>query len=194
MNVWFYIVTIAVFQNFVLTTGFGSSLGLRLSRRPSTLLTFGGLLTAFAVVSVLVVYPLDTALGTGATAKLLRPLIIIATVSVLYVVFSVALKFVRHPLAASLRKMLPTAAFNNLTVGVLLIVNHQFALSLGAAIAFGVGAAVGFTLLSQCIGYLRTQLDHPAIPVAFRGLPILLVSLGLIALGLMGFGQSVALT
>lgn len=193
MNAWLYVLAAALIQNFVLTTGFGSSLSVRLSRRPSALLAFGGLLTVFSVACVLVVYPLDAAIGTGPMAKLLRPLVIVAVVSVLYAVFYGVLKLIRHPVAAQVRKMLPTAAFNNLTVGVLLIVNHQFALPLGSAVALSVGAAVGFTVLSQLIGYLRTRLDHPSIPVAFRGLPILLVSLGLVALGLMGFSSSLAL-
>ena len=187
-----YLLTAALIQNFVLTTGFGSSLGLRLSRRASMLLPFGALLTVFAAVSVVAVYPLDAALGTSHVAKHLRPLVIVAVVAVLYAAFYGILKLVRHPASSSLRKMLPTVAFNNLTVGILLIVNHQFALPLGAAVALAVGVAVGFTLLSQLLGYLRTQLDHPMIPVAFRGLPILLISLGLLTLGLMGFSTNLA--
>lgn len=193
MNAFLYLVTVALFQNFVLTTGFGSSLSVRLSRRPATALSFGGLLTVFSVVAVLITYPLDAAIGNSATAKLLRPLLIVAVVSVVYAVFYGALKSIRHPAAVNLLKMLPTAAFNNMTVGVLLIVNHQFALPLGSAMMLSIGAALGFTLLTLMVGYLRSRLDHPSIPVAFRGLPILLISLGLLALGLMGFASSIAL-
>ncbi len=193
MNAWVYFITAAVVQNFVLTTGFGSSLVLRLSRRPSMLWSFGGLLIVFSSLLVLVVYPLDNAIGIGATAKLLRPLLIVATVSILYAALYGIFKLIRHPFVASLRKMLPTAAFNNMTVGVSLIVNHQFALPISSAVALAAGTAVGFTLLSLLIGYLRHRLDHPSIPVAFRGLPIWLVSLGLLALGLMGFSPMVPL-
>lgn len=193
MNAFLYLLTASLVQNFVLTTGFGSSMVLRLSRRPATLLPFGGLLTVFSALSVVAVYPLDRLLGTAATAQLLRPLLIIGVVSVLYMVSYGILQLIRRPFAATLRKMLPTVAFNNVTVGILLIVNHQFALPLWSAVAMAVGSALGFTLLSLFIGDLRRRLDHPDVPIAFRGLPILLVSLGLLALGLMGFSSSVVL-
>ena len=122
-----------------------------------------------------------------------HPLLISGLADGARAVFYGALKSVRHPAAANLLKMLPTAAFNNMTVGVLLIVNHQFALPLGSAMMLSIGAALGFTLLTLMVGYLRSRLDHPSIPVAFRGLPILLISLGLLALGLMGFASSIAL-
>lgn len=193
MNAFLYLLTAALLQNFVLSTGFGSSMTLRLSRRPLTLLPFGGLLAVFSALSVAAVYPLDKLLGSDPTAKLLRPLLIIAVVSVLYILLYGLLKLIGKPFAELLRKMLPTVAFNNVTVGVLLIINHQFALPLVTAIALSFGTAVGFTLLSLLIGDLRRRLDNPDVPVAFRGLPLLLVSLGLLALGLMGFSSSVVL-
>lgn len=190
MNAFLYLMTAGLLQNFVLSTGFGSSMTLRLSRRPSSLLPFGALLTVFSAISVAAVYPLDKLIGGDPNDKLIRPLLIIGVVSVLYIVLYGLFKLIRLD---TLRKMLPTVAFNNVTVGILLIINHHFALPLVTAIALSVGATVGFTLLSLLIGDLRRRLDHPDVPVAFRGLPLLLVSLGLLALGLMGFSSSVVL-
>lgn len=190
MNAFLYLLTAAVLQNFVLSTGFGSSMALRLSRRPSTLLSFGGLLAVFAALSVAAVYPLDKWLALQPMVKFFRPLLIIAVVAVLYIVLYAVLSLCKW---RNLRRMLPTAAFNNVTVGILLIINHQFTLPLITALALSVGAVIGFTVLSLLIGDLRRRLDHPDVPIAFRGLPLLLVCLGLLALGLMGFSSSIVL-
>ena len=190
MNAFLYLLTAAVLQNFVLSTGFGSSMSLRLSRRPSTLLSFGGLLAVFSLLSVAAVHPLDKLLAMQPLVKFFRPLLIIAVVSVLYILLYAVLSIVKWH---GLRRMLPTVAFNNVTVGILLIINHQFTLPPITALALSIGAVIGFTALSLLIGDLRRRLDHPDVPIAFRGLPLLLVCLGLLALGLMGFSSSVVL-
>lgn len=72
-----FLLATALLQNLVLTTGFGSSIMLRIVRRPADIWLFGGFLTAFSVLTVLIAYPLDMLIGTSPTAKLLRPLMMI---------------------------------------------------------------------------------------------------------------------
>ena len=57
-----FFVTIALLQNIVLTTGFGSSSVLRVVRKPRNVWLFSGLLTVFSVLTVIIAYPLDPAM------------------------------------------------------------------------------------------------------------------------------------
>jgi len=54
------------------------------------------------------------------------------------------------------------------------------------AVAQGVGGGLGFLLALQMLGDLLGRIDHDAVPVAFRGGPLLLISAGLIGLVLLG--------
>ena len=83
--------------------------------------------------------------------------------------------------------LLPLAAFNNIVVGVALILNHQFVTSFGGAVGFSLGAGAGFVLLAAVLSDGIRRADHPAMPDAFRGLPSALLYMGILALALLGF-------
>ncbi len=189
---FFLLLTIFV-QNIVLTTGFGSSVMLRIVRRPQDIFRFGGLLCGFSLLTMLIAYPLDRLIGTSYTAKLLRPLMLIAIAAVLYILACLILKRALPSVYANVRRLLPLAAFNNVVIGIALIANHTFALSLPGAVGLAVGSSVGFVLLSWLTAEGMERIDNPDMPQAFRGLPATLLYLGILALALMGFGSSVSM-
>ena len=81
---------------------------------------------------------------------------------------------------------LPLITSNCAVLGVALIaVDKDF--SLFETTIFSLGAAAGFTLVMVLFGAMRERLDHEAVPVAFRGPPIALISAGLMSLAFMGF-------
>ncbi len=188
-----FLLAAAFIQNLVLSTGFGTSVMLRMSRKRQNILPFSILLCLFTVGTVLVCYPLDMLIGTGVVAKWFRPLMIMAVTAVLYIAAVLLLKTKFPALYARVSRMLPMAAFNNMVIGVALIVNHQFALSLPGAIGLGIGACGGYLLLSWLTAEGMERLDNPDVPKAFRGLPSVLIYLGILALALMGFSGSVSM-
>ena len=72
-----FLLAAAFIQNLVLSTGFGTSVMLRMSRKRKNILPFSALLCLFTVGTILVCYPLDLLIGTGVAAKWFRPLMII---------------------------------------------------------------------------------------------------------------------
>lgn len=182
-----FLLATALIQNLVLTTGFGSSIMLRIVRRPKEIGAYGTLLTGFSVLTVLIAYPLDQLIGTGSTAKLFRPVMIIAITSVLYLLLAWILRQALPGLYRRISRLLPLAAFNNLVIGVALIINHQFATTLPGAIGLAAGSSLGFILLSWLTAEGMERLDNPDIPRSFRGLPATLLYLGILALALLGF-------
>ena len=187
-----YFFAAAVLSNLVLSTGFGTSMILRIVRHPRDILSFGVTMTYFSVLTVLSGYWIDLFLDNAAGIHFLRPLILVGVVALWYLLTVLITKLALPKLYARMELWLPMAAFNNIVVGVALIANHQFAISLLGTIGLAIGASLGFTLLSLLVAEAREQLDHSDLPHAFRGLPILLLWLGLIALAVMGFSSSIS--
>lgn len=195
-EIWSFILFLfgtSVAQNIVLTTGFGASMLLRIVRHPKDLGIFSAILGGFSVLTVAICYPLDMLIGTGFWAKLLRPLMIVAVAAVLYILATLICSKCFPNFYARAGKYLQLAAFNNLVIGVAVICNHNFSTSFFGAIGLALGCTVGFTLLSLLTAEGIERMDNPDIPPAFRGLPIALVYVGLIALAIIGFTPSISL-
>lgn len=189
MTEWLiWLLAMAVMQNAVLTTGFGSSMLLRITRRPRDILLFSGLLTGFSLLTVLIVYPLDLLLGNTATAKMVRPLVMVVIAALLYLLAVLLLKKLLPGVYTRIQRMLSLAAFNNLTIGLALVANHKVTLTLPGTVGLVLGACLGFLLLSVLTAEARERMDNPGVPAAFRGLPGALLFLGIVALALLGFG------
>lgn len=182
-----YLLSAAVLQNLVLHTGFGASVLLRTARRDKDTLFFLLTLTLFSLCTVLAMFPLDNLLGSSWSVKVFRPVLAVAVTSVLYLVACLILKKGFPHLYVRYAHSLPAAAFNNLVVAVALIINHQLPMQLLPALGFALGSCLGFCLLTACVRFCIDRTDHEDLPEAFRGLPIHMLFLGILALAFMGF-------
>ncbi len=187
-----FFVTIALLQNIVLTTGFGSSSVLRVVRKPRNVWLFSGMLTVFSVLTVIIAFPLDKIFGTAIT-NFWRPLMLIGITATLYVIAVLLLKTFAPTFYNRISRTIPLAAFNSLVVGVALVSNVQFSSTIGGIIGLSVGACLGFALLTFVVDEGIERLDNPDMPDAFRGMPATLVYIGILALALMGFTSDFSL-
>ncbi len=183
-----FFLTVALMQNVILTTGFGSSLMLHIVRKPKNIWLFSGILAVFSVLTVLIAYPLDMYFGTGVD-KLWRPFMMISITAVLYVVITLLLKWLGPNLYHRIGRLLPFAAFNNLVTGIALVCNAHFESNLGTNISLAVGSCLSFGCLTWLVAEGIERMDNPDMPEAFRGMPSILVYVGLLALALMGFAN-----
>ncbi len=183
-----YFLVAATMQNMVLTVGLGVSPMLKLLRRPRQLLLFGGILLAFTLFTAAVFYPINGWLpADNWLARMLRPLIVVALVTALYVTAVPLLSRFVPEAYRRVKHLLPLAAFNTLVVGVALLFNYQVQLTFFPAMGLAVGAVAGFVIITALTIEGVSRVDNPDTPAAFRGLPVTLVYLGLLALALMGF-------
>ena len=81
---------------------------------------------------------------------------------------------------------LPLITSNCAVLGVTLLAIGQD-LTLLQTLIYAMGAAAGFTLVMVLFGAMREQLQQSALPEAFKGTPIALISAGLMSLAFMGF-------
>jgi electron transport complex protein RnfA len=87
---------------------------------------------------------------------------------------------------------LPLITTNCAVLGVALL-NVQEQHNLLESAIFGLGASVGFTLVLVLFSAIRERLDMADIPDSFKGVPITLITAGIMSLAFMGFsgmGQS----
>lgn len=124
----------------------------------------------------------------------LRPLVYIASIAVVCLAEHLALWLLRSlPRRSQLLRIVPLAALNSGVLGTVLVERTQ-TFTLGQSLGFGLGSGIGYVLAVLLVTEARHRLRSKAIPKAFRGLPITLVYIGVLALAIYGFtGHSVIL-
>ncbi len=187
-----FFIAIALLQNIVLTTGFGSSSVLRVVRKPRNVWLFSGMLTVFSVLTVVIAFPLDRLFGTAIT-NFWRPMMLLGITAVVYIAAVLLLSKFAPRFYNRVSRSMPLAAFNSLVVGVALVSNVQFSSTIGGIIGLAIGACLGFALLTFIVDEGIERLDNPDMPDAFRGMPATLVYIGILALALMGFTSDFSL-
>ena len=124
----------------------------------------------------------------------LRPLAYVAAIAVVCTAEELVLCLGRRlPLAGKLLRIVPVAALNSCVLGTVLVERTQ-SFTLMQSLGFGLGSGVGYLLAVLLVTEAQHRLRSKAIPSAFRGLPITLVYIGVLALAIYGFtGHSVIL-
>ena len=176
---------------------------------PETLAVFFGyaMLAVFAQnavftralgVSRLVQLVGDERLAGGWTASFglpasFRPLVYMACIAVVSGVEMALLYLLRLPWKRQLLRILPLAALNSCVLGTLLLGRTQN-FTLTQALGFGLGSGVGYLMAVLLVTEAQNRLRSQAIPSAFRGMPITLIYIGVLALAIYGFtGHTVIL-
>lgn len=124
----------------------------------------------------------------------LRPLVYVACIAVVCVLEQLVLWAARSlPYRGALLRIVPLAGLNSCVLGTVLVERTQ-TFTLGQSLGFGLGSGLGYVLAVLLVTEARHRLRSKAIPEAFRGLPITLVYIGVLALAIYGFtGHSVIL-
>ena len=187
-----FFVSVALLQNVILTTGFGSSVMLHMVKKPKKIWLFSGILGFFSVLTVLIAYPLDQRFGTEAT-NFWRPFMMVCITAVLYVATTLIAQLAAPKFYSRVSRLLPMAAFNNLVTGIALVCNAHYGTNLAGNIGLAVGSALSFGILTWLTAEGIERMDNPDMPETFRGAPSTLVYVGLLALALMGFAAGTPL-
>ena len=185
--VFFSYALLAIFaQNAVFTRALGVSRMVQLVGDDRTSSALFGMMLCITQV---LVAPVAFFAGRWFIAPLdnraqLRPLVYIA---------SIAVVCLAEHLVLWLLRIVPLAALNSGVLGTVLVERTQ-TFTLGESLGFGLGSGIGYVLAVLLVTEARHRLRSKAIPKAFRGLPITLVYIGVLALAIYGFtGHSVIL-
>ena len=116
----------------------------------------------------------------------LQTIVFILVIAALVQFVEMVLKKMMPALYKSLGVYLPLITTNCAVLGVaILMIQKEFSLLQG--VVYSVSSALGFALALVLFAGIRERLDFEEVPAAFRGVPIALVTAGILAMAFMGF-------
>lgn len=186
---FFLYAVIAIFaQNAVLARGMGVSRVVQLvGDNDTSSLLFGLELSVICMLDAPLAWLLRRAVEQCSFRSLVRPLAyVLCSAVVCGVLWLVLTKWEKLPFRLALRDMLPNAGFNTCVAGTLLVTTTQD-YTLAQSVGFGLGSGLGYLLAVLLVTEARRRLQGEEVPKAFRGLPIVLVYIGILALAVYGF-------
>ena len=195
VGVFFSYAVLAIFaQNAIFTRGLGVSRLVQLvgDKRTSSW-WFALMLCITQVLVAPLAFYAGRLLAPLPNRAQLRPVVYLACIAVVCLFELVVLKLAKGPRSGQLIRILPIAAVNSGVLGTVLVERTQ-CFTLEQSIGFGLGSGLGYLLAVMLVTEAQNRLRSRAIPEAFRGLPITLIYIGVLALAIYGFtGHSVIL-
>ncbi len=162
--------------------------GLRnLKEDPKKILQFGALTTLILVIACPFAYGVNRLLYGTAIYNYVNGLAHLLILAALYAGAYLLMKQYLPKIFEQIGKYLPFAAFNCATLGSLLLTAKDVEIdNLSKAFAYHCGAGAGFTLALLLLWSLRQRMNGANVPKSFRGFPLEMITVGLIALALVG--------
>ena len=195
VGVFFSYAVLAIFaQNAIFTRGLGVSRLVQLvgDKRTSSW-WFALMLCITQVLVAPLAFYAGRLLAPLPNRAQLRPVVYLVCIAVVCLFELVVLKLAKGPRSGQLIRILPIAAVNSGVLGTVLVERTQ-SFTLEQTIGFGLGSGLGYLLAVMLVTEAQNRLRSRAIPEAFRGLPVTLIYIGVLALAIYGFtGHSVIL-
>lgn len=178
-------------ENFIFAKFYGCCPFLGVSEKPSTALGMGMAVTFVMTISSAVTKLVYDYVLVPAKLEYLKIIAFILVIAGLVQFIEMFLKRFVPSLYSSLGIFLPLITTNCAVLGAALV-NIQNGYNFIESVAFGFSAALGFTMAIVIFAGVRVRLQFAEPPKAFKGMPIALITAGLIAMAFMGFsGMSI---
>ena len=180
------IITAIFVNNVVLAQFLGICPFLGVSKKVDTASGMGMAVTAVLVVATAVTYAIQKFLLDEFGLGYLQTIAFILVIAALVQMIEIILKKTMPALYQALGVFLPLITTNCCILGVaILVIQKDFNLLEGLIYAASTG--IGFLLAMVLFAGLREQLELVNVPKSFAGVPIALVTAGLLAMAFMGF-------
>ena len=173
-------------DNVVLSQFLGLCPFLGVSNRKKTAAGMGAAVIFVITLSSLVTALLYNGLLARFDLDYLKTIVFILVIAALVQLVEMVLRKCMPALHRSLGVYLPLITTNCAVLGVALK-NVQDGLGVGMSVLTGFGTACGFALAILIMAGIRERLEGNDIPKPFRGMPIVLICAGLMAISFMGF-------
>ncbi len=185
-------------QNVIFTRGLGLSSGLRMINDPrKDTLYFCGALTFFQIVNSVLVYFISPVINRSFLSEYSRfitPVLIVVCCALSYmiVVFGLSMTIKK----STFRKIIHSltgASINSAIVGTI-IMSAGRGFNLLETVGFALGSSIGYFLAMMLISEGERKIRHDLVPENFKGLPITLIYISVLALAVYGLtGNAMAL-
>ena len=184
---YFVIIISSIFvNNIVLSRFLGICPFLGVSGKVSTSLGMGAAVTFVLAIASIAAYLIQYHILVPLHIEYMQTIVFILVIAALVQMVEIILKKVSPALYQALGIFLPLITTNCAVLGVaILLVQKEY--NLGEAVVYAVAVAVGFTLALVLFAGLRERLELENVPKALRGVPIALITAGILAMAFMGF-------
>jgi len=180
------IVSAILVNNVVLAQFLGICPFLGVSNKVSTALGMTGAVTFVIVLATMVTYLIQVYILNRLGLEFMQTITFILVIAALVQMVEIILKKVSQSLYQALGIFLPLITTNCAVLGVaILVIKKNYNLLEG--VVFGASTALGFGLALIILAGIREQMDLVDIPKGMRGVPISLITAGILALAFMGF-------
>jgi Na+-translocating ferredoxin:NAD+ oxidoreductase subunit A len=173
-------------NNIVLAQFLGVCPFLGVSNKVNTAIGMAGAVTFVMVLATIVTYLIQVYVLDKLGIAFMQTITFILIIAALVQMVEIILKKISQPLYQALGIFLPLITTNCAVLGVaILVIKKDYNLLEG--VVFGASTALGFGLALIILAGIREQLELADIPKGMRGVPISLVTAGILALAFMGF-------
>ena len=183
-------------NNIVLVQFLGICPFLGVSNKVNTALGMGMAVVFVMTLATLVTATLQKYILLPLGITYLQTIVFILVIAALVQMVEIVLKKVSPPLYQALGVFLPLITTNCAVLGVAikvteqeLITGHGF--SILDSTIYAVAVAIGFTLAIVIFAGMREQLELVDVPKGMKGVPIALITAGILAMAFMGFSNLV---
>jgi len=186
MNYLVIFIAADLVNNIVLMQFLGICPFLGVSKKISTAAGMGAAVTFVMVLATLVTYLVSKLILDPLAISYLRTIAFILVIAALVQLVEIILKKVSPSLYQALGIYLPLITTNCAILGVaLLTIQKEYNLLEGVVFAFS--NAIGFTLALVMFAGIREHLELMNVPEGLKGVPIALITTGILAMAFMGF-------
>ena len=176
----------ALVNNVVLSQFLGLCPFLGVSKKIETAAGMGGAIIFVITLSSAITSLIYTFILEKTNLTYLRTIVFILVIAALVQFVEMFLKKSMPGLYQSLGVFLPLITTNCAVLGVA-ITNVQKEYNLLQSVVNGFATAVGFTISIVILAGLRERMEYNDVPESFQGMPIVLVTAGLMAIAFFGF-------
>ena len=195
MEILLIIVSAIFVNNIVLAQFLGICPFLGVSNKLSTATGMSAAVCFVITLATLVTYLLNKYLLLPFQLEFLQTISFILVIAALVQMVEIVLKKMSPSLYQALGISLPLITTNCAVLGVAMnVVQKEYTfglpshmLGLGEAVLYAFATSLGYGLAMVIFAGLREQLALSSVPKAFKGIPIALITVGILAMAFMGF-------
>lgn len=181
----------AVFVNNVVLSQFlGICPFLGVSKKVDTAIGMGAAVTFVLTLSTMCTFLLQKFVLEPFDMVYMQTISFILVIAALVQMVEIILKKVSPALYQALGVFLPLITTNCCVLGVaILVIQKEYTLL--ESVVYAISIAIGFTLALVVFAGIREQLSRTELPASMKGIPIALISAGILAMAFMGFSGMV---
>ena len=197
---YFLIIISAIFvNNIVLAQFLGICPFLGVSNKLSTATGMSGAVCFVITLATLVTYLINKYLLLPFNLEFLQTIAFILVIAALVQMVEIVLKKISPSLYQALGIFLPLITTNCAVLGVAInVVTKEFTfgqsahmLNLGESLVYAFATSLGYGLAMVIFAGIREHLSMNDVPKAFKGVPVALITVGILAMAFMGFSGMV---